>query len=379
VSETVVDDKLQLPEVSQALIDMIFEKLATMTVELYENPLEFGPKPLANKIVDARCHLDDTEEIFLNVSHWIQKYKAAHRAADVCLTLGKKHLMANDPETRAGRNLTMQDAIASMKLKDEVAEVAEMAAVLDDLTAVLIVIKAKRADLKDTQTRIRDLQKLCGELIGLGGRWGSRPLPGVDAPDLNAAPKPDAKSFKELHAYFHGAEVKEEQLGDLVPPEATPGESEEPEPPLEASEKPPEKGNIDESSAELLDSILGNGAEEDPDTEEAPPKDAGSDDLTQYDMVGFCLVDGCGKPVYNTPSGSSCGAHGGAPYSEDDPNDPPVLDYINPKENPLEAAASSTTDEKADEFLEELDATTPLKKQKKSGVDLDKLLEEFGI
>ena len=376
MSETVVDDKLQLPTVSQALIDMIFEKLATMTVELYENPLEYGPKPLANKIVDARHHMDDTEEIFLNVSHWIQKYKAAHRAAEVSLTLGKKHLMANDPETRAGRNLTMQDAIASMKLKEEVAEVAEMAAVLDDLTAVLIVIKAKRADLKDTQSRIRDLQKLCGELIGLGGRWGSKPLPGIDAPDLDAAPKPDAKSFKALHDSFHGAEVKEEQLGDLVPPETTPGEAEEPEPPVEVSTTAPE-GNIDETSAELLDSILGNGAEADPDTEEAPPKDAGSDDLTQYEMVGFCLVDGCGKPVYNTPSGTTCGDHGGAPFSEDDPNEPPVHD-VAPEKNPLEAEAAATTDEKADEFLEELDATPPPTK-KKSGVDLDKLLAEFGI
>lgn len=211
---TIVSDNL--PVVDQEKLDKIFRRLSVMTVELYENPLEYGPAPLANKVVEARTYLDETEDIFLNVSHWIQKYTAAHRAAQLAMNLGIDHLLANDPETRAGRNLETQKAIAKVKLRHEVEEVNRISAVLEDLKAVLQVVKAKRTDLKDTQQRLRDIQNLCKELIGLGGRWGSKPLPGTEAPDLDAAPEVDKTSLRELQQMFEGQRVSEEQVAEVA-------------------------------------------------------------------------------------------------------------------------------------------------------------------
>jgi hypothetical protein len=196
-----IADEQGLPKVTPAFLAWFFEKLGSMEVNLDENPLDYGPRRLNNKTAEARTFLTETEGLFLKVSHIIQKYRSAHRAASTALTLAKNHLFANDPETRAGRNQTTQDAIASVKLREEVENVDRLASCKEDLEALLVVIKSKRADLRDVQGRIRDQTKLCQEEIGLGGRWGSKPPPGSKAPDLEAR-DPEAKTLKELQEMF---------------------------------------------------------------------------------------------------------------------------------------------------------------------------------
>ena len=51
-----------------------------------------------------------------------------------------------------------------MKLQCDIAEI-------DDL---MTVVKAKRSDLRDTQSRLRDQIKLCHDEISLGSRWGDK-------------------------------------------------------------------------------------------------------------------------------------------------------------------------------------------------------------
>jgi hypothetical protein len=126
--------------------------------------------------------------------------------------LGKKNLLTNDPEVRAGRNLADRDAIASMKLKDEVENVSHLESVLDDLETLVTVIKAKRSDLRDVQGRLRDQMRLCQEEIGLGGRWGSRVPPGVQI-DLNGeAPRENRTTLRDLQDIFSGPQEAVENV-----------------------------------------------------------------------------------------------------------------------------------------------------------------------
>jgi hypothetical protein len=53
---------------------------------------------------------------------------------------------------------------------------------------VLVVVRTKRADLKDISSRLRDQLKICQEEINLGGRWGLR------GPSFSTAPIPDRAS-----------------------------------------------------------------------------------------------------------------------------------------------------------------------------------------
>ena len=196
-----------MPEITQDKVDSVFGQLAKMEIQLDENPLAFGPRRLNEKISHARGMLTDCEGIFLQISHHLQKYRSAHRAASVALDLEKKNLFANDPEVRAGRNYNDRDAMASMKLKEEVEFLAGIQSGLDDLETLLTVIKAKRSDLKDIQGRIRDQIKLCQEEIGLGARWGSRLPPGSPQPNLDSEPPTENTTLRDLQDLFSGEVV----------------------------------------------------------------------------------------------------------------------------------------------------------------------------
>ena len=201
---TVIGLMTEMPEITQDKVDSVFGQLAKMEVQLDDNPLAFGPRRLNEKISYARGMLTDCERIFLQISHHLQKYRSAHRAASVALDLEKKNLFANDPEVRAGRNYNDRDAMASMKLRDQVEFLAVIQSGLDDLETLLTVIKAKRSDLKDIQGRIRDQIKLCQEEIGLGSRWGSRLPPGSSQPNLDSEPPTEKTTLRDLQDLFSG-------------------------------------------------------------------------------------------------------------------------------------------------------------------------------
>lgn len=208
----------ELPVVDQKVVDYIFQALAAMEIDLDDNPLDFGPRRLNFKVAEVRRMLTDMESLYLQISGYIQKYKSAHRAANSALEISKKHLMANDPEVRAGRNLATQDAIASVKLREDVERVARMVSVLEDLDAMMTVIKSKRADLKDIQSRIKDQINLCREEIALGGRWGSKPPPGTNTPNLEQAPKLDTRTLRDLQSIFSGVRVDGDSFIETVSP-----------------------------------------------------------------------------------------------------------------------------------------------------------------
>ena len=205
-----------LPEITVDVVESVFRRLSSMEVELDADPLQFGPKRLNGKVAGARGMLTECESVFLKVSLWLQKYRAAHRTLETEMDLAKKHLYANDPEVRAGRNVADRDALATMKLRQQARDLSAVAQSQADLEAMLTVVKAKRADLKDVQGRIRDQMKLCHEEIGLGGRWGSKPHPGTTAPDLDATPNVDKQTLKDLHEMFTGDRASEPDLAAVV-------------------------------------------------------------------------------------------------------------------------------------------------------------------
>ncbi len=199
----------ELPEINSSAIDAVFSILSKMEVELDEDPLQFGPKRLNSKVAETRRLLTDCESLFLKVSQWLQKYRAAYRTLEVELDLEKKQLFANDPEVRAGRNVADRDALATMKLREKAQAISKVAQTQADLESLLTVVKAKRVDLKDLQTRLKDQINLCREEIALGGKWGSKSSPEASKVDLDSAPNVDKKTLRDLQNMFLGTGVAE--------------------------------------------------------------------------------------------------------------------------------------------------------------------------
>jgi hypothetical protein len=189
-----------------------------MQVELDADPLDLGPKRLNGKIAECRGMLSRCERIFLDVSQHLHRYKRLHRAASADFKLRMRDLLTNDTEVRMGRNVTDREAIAANKLRTEAEEIDRLTANVEDLEAMLTVVRTKRADLKDIQGRLKDQLKVCQEEISLGGRWG-RSLPTARISD------PAGDSVRELmDAVFNKKEPvvpPVEILGDSAAPTDT--------------------------------------------------------------------------------------------------------------------------------------------------------------
>ena len=166
--ETVASD----PVLDPSHIEGLYNSLGAMQVDLDADPLELGPKRLNGKIAECRGMLSRCEKIFLDVSQSLHRYKRLHRAASADFKLRMRDMFTNDPEVRMGRNVTDREAIAANRLRPEAEEIDRLTANVEDLEAVLTVVRTKRADLKDIQGRLKDQLKVCQEEISLGGRWG---------------------------------------------------------------------------------------------------------------------------------------------------------------------------------------------------------------
>lgn len=200
-------------------IEQVFSALEAMTVELDDDPLEYGPRRLAHKVAETRTHLSRCEQLSLQISRLLQQYKRGHRAAQLEFDLKLQHMLANDPEVRAGRNVADRNAIATVKLNEQREAMSHMEVVIQDLEVVMTSIKSKRADLRDVQGRLRDQMRLCQEEVGLGGKWGSK-APG-SGPSLSNTPLIDTKALRELDAMFSGEELHVSDPADLAPPALT--------------------------------------------------------------------------------------------------------------------------------------------------------------
>lgn len=202
-------------------IGMVYAELATLNVELDDDPLLYGPKRLNGKIAQTRKMLTRCEQIFLELSRRLHGCQREQRKQTALLDMSKQDLLANDPEVRAGRNIADRDAIAAIKLRPQIEMSHRLETATTDLETVMLVVKAKRLDLKDLQNRLKDQIKVCQDEIGLGARWGSAKPPSEDTPDLtigqhNTPPKVGAA--EQIEAMF--AEIDSELASQLPDPPA---------------------------------------------------------------------------------------------------------------------------------------------------------------
>ena len=209
-----------LPSVTPDYIDGLFTEMEAMNVDLDDDPLEYGPRRLSSKVAEARLHLSRCEQMSLQVGRLLQQYKRAHRALQTDFDLQLQHMLANDPEVRAGRNVADRNAIATVKLSELKESISACEIVIQDLEVINTSIKSKRSDLKDTQSRLRDQMRLCQEEVGLGGRWGDRKATGALDPVLRSAPLLDSNALAELEALNPKGQEIQIDPTMIVPPEA---------------------------------------------------------------------------------------------------------------------------------------------------------------
>lgn len=362
-----------LPPLDSSFADSVFAELVGMDVQLDPDPLPYGPKRLNGKIALTRKFLSRAERIFLDLSQQHARYKRGLRSATLILEVEKKHLLANDPEVRAGRAVSERDAIASGKLQAEVQAVANCQHAVEELETVIAVVKSKRADLKDIQGRLRDQMKICQEELALGSKWGSK-SPGRGT-ELEAGQGfADGSDVEDVDDLIQGVrQISRQELHVEAEVDDTDTTDEVEEDLSVAASVRRSPDNVPAPAIPLVD--------EDED-DELPAQGAGIIPGAQLvQVLGFlphCNV--CGEPQFRViGSGMSCvNGHGGADSVE--MGDDPFED-----EEGVVLEATSTREE-IDDFLDSptmLGSGPPDKKTRReiededASLDIDALLANF--
>ena len=158
----------------KSVVEQLYDQMHKMEVLLDDDPLQFGPKRLNSKIAELRNMLTELERIFNRASKKLGEIKRQFRLVETKITITKSDLFANDPEVRAGRNVADREATASVKMSKLISEKMRLQCDISEIDDLMTVVKAKRSDLRDTQSRLRDQIKLCHDEISLGSRWGDK-------------------------------------------------------------------------------------------------------------------------------------------------------------------------------------------------------------
>jgi hypothetical protein len=222
----------QGPVVDEERIRETYEELGRMHVKLDPNPIEYGPKRFNNNIARVRALLTRVEQIFLQTSEDLHWFKRTVLREGTSYELDKRHLMVKDPSCRMGRSQGEREALADDKLRDQIETIQAFEAKALDLEMLMVVIKAKRTDLKDIQGRMRDQMKLIEHDLGMGARWGRNALPDVISTASNELDDMLQKADEEGG---WNLEDSGDGLSDNSPPESnedevTPEDTEDPAP-----------------------------------------------------------------------------------------------------------------------------------------------------
>lgn len=285
-------------------IDSVYTELADMQMELDNDPIRFGPKRLNSKVAGCKKLVSRCTEIEINLATLLAKILRQQRTAEAELELLMQDLLATDPEVRAGRSVRDREAIANTKMREERSFCRMVTEAGEELKAAITVVKAKKADLKDTQGRLKDQVRLIQEEIALGSQWGTAPPPGMkvslphDAESYTKTGKNDVEMLIDnvgsvMDEILEGSESTGGETGTMTQEQAVQvlsNGASEPELSLVENGAGPEATNDEAQS--VLDSLLGEIPEEPSEDLSATKSENGiSDDALSGDDLD-ALING---------------------------------------------------------------------------------------
>jgi len=222
----------QAPIVDEARIKRVYDELKRLNMDLDPDPLELGPKRMNNKLAKVRNMIKRCVDIELQVAEDLHWFKRTLNRQQGHYELEFQDLIANDPHVRAGRNIQDREAVAKVRLSERYKAIRHLEESVSDLEAMLVVVRTKAKDLRDTQSRLKDQFKICEHELGLGSRWGKhKPTVFDDEPRATAADAHDIDSLlNEVDAAVpetpnHGIEQNVEAAAEALPGTASSDET----------------------------------------------------------------------------------------------------------------------------------------------------------
>jgi hypothetical protein len=180
------EDEAVTRHLSEETVTALYESLQSMTVALDANPLDYTPVRLASKVAKTREYLSevqDSEQLYLHLQISVSRELIQLRN-DV--ELETDMLMAVDEAVQKAATQKIREAMIRYKLKDQITSIKNLEELSTVLDLVMKMLKSKKQDLKDVQSRVKEQASLCADQIKLlNGGWGGK----EDFPTPNLTPE----------------------------------------------------------------------------------------------------------------------------------------------------------------------------------------------
>jgi len=177
-----MSNELDLPKVEKEsifvdpeVVRSIYQDLEVLSIELDEDPIQFGPRRLNGKVAQTRNMLSKCQKLFMMVSRLLWEVKTSITRDEVIIDMKTNDYLANDPDVRARPSVSDRKAMVQVLLKEEIQVLGEKKENFVNLQMLSETLKAKSKDLTDTQARLNSQIRLCKmEIESLGLKWGSK-------------------------------------------------------------------------------------------------------------------------------------------------------------------------------------------------------------
>ncbi len=207
------------PVVDEVRMKDVFHELKSMDEKLDPDPLELGPKRMNHKIAKVRNMLKRCVDMELQISEDLHWFKRSLTREQGKFELEFQSLIANNPHVRAGRSAADREAQAKVMLATRVGAIQALQESVQDLEALLTVVKTKAKDVRDIQSRLKDQMKIVDHELALGGKWGFAPPTTYDSRYATAADTKDMESMiSEIDSI--SPEIPELEISPVSSPES---------------------------------------------------------------------------------------------------------------------------------------------------------------
>lgn len=135
-----------------------------------------SPKNLQNQFNQLSRHLSECQGIVSDLQS--RKTLAKKRASTLrmAVQLAKRYLFQGDPEVRAGRSLEDREAVAAVKLSQEIIEMHQAETAVANFESALLLAQDRLRHLKDRRATLRDQKDLMqAEMYISRDGFGSEP------------------------------------------------------------------------------------------------------------------------------------------------------------------------------------------------------------
>ena len=165
-------------------VQQIYEAIGSLAITLSGDPGALGPNYLQEQIATCRNNINNISQILLEVHREKHNLAAEIHTRETRLEIETDNLIVNDARISRLPHINDRKAAANLVLRDQVRDIAEQKAHLQNLEYVEKAVKHCHRELRDTMSEIRLQRSLIRDSIDTKSFYGDEHVTDPTADDV---------------------------------------------------------------------------------------------------------------------------------------------------------------------------------------------------